>query len=120
VATKFRKHTDLEYDAAFYEAFRGARQACSDYLKNNPGNWFPCGFAWVVFDGRDPAVKFLKKSKGIFGRLAGDAGYPKGWHIWDPADSGTQCMEAKLAGARRFVEVLKGAGIECFADSRMD
>jgi len=115
-----KKLTDLEYQKAFDEAFKAAEVACEEYLQKYPNDWYPCGFAWVVFDGRDPAVKFLKKSEGRYGRRAGDKGYPKGWHIWDPANSPTQVMEAKSAGARAFCQVLAKYGIDAYSDCRMD
>lgn len=115
-----KKLTDAEYQKAFDEAFKAAEVACDAYLKKYPNDWFPCGFAWVVFDGRDPAVKFLKKSEERYGRRTGSKGYPKGWHIWDPANSGTQVMEAKLAGAQAFQYVLLKYGISCHPESRMD
>ena len=110
----------IDYEKAFGEAFNAARRACDEYLAKYPDAWFPCGFAWVEFKGTDPAVKYLKANKDFYGRLAGDKGYPKGWHIWDPSNSGTQCMDAKVAGAEAFCDVLKRYGISCFANSRMD
>lgn len=115
-----KKLSNTDYGLAFDYAFKAARRACDDYLKNHPGEWFPCGFAWVVFDGRDPAVKFLKANAASLGRLAGDKGYPKGWHIWDPADSSTQCMEAKIAGAKAFCDIMAKYGVECHYESRWD
>lgn len=120
MAIKFKKLSDISYQVAFNKAFAAASEACNDYLVRYPNDWFPCGFAWVVFDGRDPAVKWLQKNKDLLGRLAGDKGYPKGWHIWDPSNSGTQCMEAKLAGAQAFVYTLLKYDIECHYESRMD
>lgn len=112
--------TDKQYEEIFERAFKAAAEACDGYLTRYPGQWYPCGFAWVVLGGRDPAVNYLKKNKERYGRLAGDKGYPKGWHIWDPANSGTQCMEAKVEGARAFAKVMQDAGIDCYADCRMD
>jgi hypothetical protein len=99
-------------------AFKAANDACNDYLKKFPDNWFPCGFAWVVLPGRGPITTALKNS--FTGSKRGNKGYPKGWHIWDPACSGTQCMEAKFAGASAFAKVLTDAGYDCYADCRMD
>ena len=120
VENKPKKLSKTDYGIAFDNAFKAARRACDEYEAKHPGEWYPCGFAWVVFDGRDPAVKYLKEDKDHFRRLAGDKGYPKGWHIWNPSNSPTQCMEAKLAGAKEFCRILNGVGIDCYADSRMD
>jgi len=99
-------------------AFDAAASACDAYLKKHPDDWFPCGFAWVVLPGRGPITTALKKN--FNGHKRGNKGYPKGWHIWDPACSGTQCMEAKMAGAVAFAKVLTIAGYDCYADCRMD
>jgi len=99
---------------ALNEAFTAARKACDEYLAKYPNNWFPCGFAWVRFPGRSPAVKALKAMK------EGSKGYPKGYDVWDPAHSSTQCMEAKSAGAQAFARVMNSYGYECYADCRMD
>jgi hypothetical protein len=96
------------------KAFAAAKKACDDYLTKYPDNWFPCGFAWVKFPGRSPAVKALKEMK------VGSKGYPKGYDVWDPARSSTQCMEAKYSGAKAFANVMNDAGYECHADCRMD
>jgi hypothetical protein len=115
-----KKLSKTDYGLAFDYAFKAASKACTEYLTKYPNNWYPCGFAWVIFDGRDPAVKWLKENKATLGRLAGDKGYPKGWHIWDPANSNTQCMDAKVEGTKAFCEILRKYGIECDYDARMD
>lgn len=99
------------------KAFTAARLATDDYLKKYPDQWFPCGFAWVRLDGRSPLIKVLKEN---FSNKSGHKGYPKGWEIWNPSDSGTQCMDAKMAGAEAFAKVLNEAGYDCYADCRMD
>ncbi len=98
-------------------AFQHAEAATDAYLKQHPDDWFPCGFAWVRLPGRSPLVRLLKER---FGDRAGHKGYPKGWEVWNPSGHPTQCMEAKLAGARAFAYVLRNHGFECYADSRMD
>jgi hypothetical protein len=118
--TARKKLSAAEYKAAFADAFEAAAVTADVYLAQHPTEWYPCGFAWVVFDGRDPAVKYLRENRDTLGRLAGDRGFPKGWHIWNPSNSPTQWMDAKLAGARVFCEVLGRYGIECHAESRMD
>ena len=102
---------------AIENAFAAARLATENYLRAHPNDWFPCGFAWVRFDGRSPVVKVLKEK---FPKRHLSKGYPKGIDIWNPSDNGTQCMDAKMAGALAFVEVIKKAGYDCYADGRMD
>jgi len=120
MANNFKKLSKTDYWLVFDHAFKAAERACNEYLAKYPDRWFPCGFAWVVFDGRDPAVKFLKENRDALGRRAGDKGHPKGWHIWDPANSNTQCMGAKVEGAMAFCTVLKKYGIKCSYEYRMD
>ena len=100
------------------EAFAAAEKATDDYLKKYPDNWFPCGFAWVRFEGRSPVVKVLKER--FNGAQAGHKGYPKGWDLWNPSGNSTQCMDAKMAGARAFADRMELAGYKCYADGRMD
>lgn len=99
------------------QAFQEAKKATEAYLMKYPNDWFPCGFAWVHMDGRSPVVRVLKKK---FPKKAGHPGHPKGWDIWNPSDHPTQCMDAKMAGARAFADVLNQAGYKCYADGRMD
>lgn len=112
-----RKQDDFLF-GVLTAAFRAAETATDAYLIEHPDEWYPCGFAWVHFDGRSPAVKVLKSSFNEQRR--GHKAYPKGWDVWNPSGHPTQCMEAKLAGAQAFVQVLKQAGIECYPDCRMD
>jgi hypothetical protein len=109
---------DIDYEKAFREAFAAARAGTEKYLREHPDDWFPCGFAWVHFpNGRDRAVNWLKHH---YGQRAGHKGHPKGWDVWDPSGSSTQCMDAKLAGAEEFARVCASYGIKCYAESRWD
>ena len=99
-------------------AFAEARETTQAYLDKHPDSWYPCGFAWVRLEGRSPVVSVLKESFDENSR--GHKGYPKGWEIWNPSGHGTQCMDAKMAGARVFAERLTNAGYKCYADCRMD
>ena len=116
----FRKRSRTDYGIAFEYAFEAAARATQEYLDKYPNAWYPCGFAWVEFDGRDPAVKFLKEAYANDRERRGDKGYPKGWHIWNPSRNATQCMDAKVEGARAFVKMLAKYGIEAKFDSRWD
>lgn len=72
-----------------------------------------CGFAWVhIPNGRHPFVNECRNRK------IGHKNYHKGWDVW-VRDFG-QSMARKEAYARAFAGVLKEAGIEAYADSRMD
>jgi hypothetical protein len=72
-----------------------------------------CGFAWIHFPkANGPAVKYMK-ANGI-----GRRPYGKGWDI--PVRAFGQSMQRKEAYANAYAKVLNDAGIDCFAQSRMD
>lgn len=71
-----------------------------------------CGFAWVWFAGNTSFGRAMKKAG-----LARSA-YPKGLSVW--ASAFGQSMERKEQYARAYAAVLREAGIEAYAQSRMD
>jgi hypothetical protein len=72
-----------------------------------------CGFAWVHFsDARVPFVRWAKSQK------KGHSGYPKGWDI--SCRDFNQSMQRKEAYCAAFAKVMREAGIDCYAQSRMD
>ena len=99
------------------KAIAAAKAACNEYLEQNPDNWFPCGFAWVVAD-----VKGNTKAGKAFKACGFDKYYYGGLDLWDPAKAGTQVMYAKFAGAQAYAEVVNEALGERVvrADCRMD
>jgi len=107
----------LELKDVLDRAFAAARLATDQYVAAHPDEWYPCGFAWVKLKGNSPVVKALKK---FYPERAGHPGYPSGWEVWNPSGHMTQSMDAKFFGAEAFALVLKDAGYECRAESRMD
>lgn len=97
-------------------ASAAAAEACAAYLSANPNQWYPCGFAWVTIKpARGPYVAYLKSIK------EGSKGYAGGWEIWNPSGNNTQCMDAKMAGARAYAaEVVRLGGPNMYVGSRMD
>ena len=72
-----------------------------------------CGFAWVHIPvARGPLVA-AAKAAGL-----GHKSYRKGYDIWVRGFG--QSMQRKEAYARAYAGVLKAAGFEAYADSRMD
>lgn len=71
-----------------------------------------CGFAWIKFKGNTPFGRWAKKT----GLARPD--YPTGLAI--NVREGNQSMQKKEAYADAFAKVLKDAGIDCYADSRLD
>jgi len=71
-----------------------------------------CGFAWVKMKGNTPFARWAKK-----------AGVARSWStggvvLW--VSEFNQSMARKEAYANAYAKVLKEAGVEAYADSRMD
>lgn len=97
-------------------AFLAASRATQQYLDDNPGDWYPCGFAWVrIRPARGRVVKYLKDHCNA--RVDDFAG---GLIVYNPSGNSTQSMYAKAAGANAFAEVLKNIGIKATAETRID
>lgn len=71
-----------------------------------------CGFAWVVFKGNSAFGRWAKANKRV------GKHYPTGLSYW-VGDYG-QSMAKKEAYARAFARSLNDAGIDAYADSRID
>jgi hypothetical protein len=73
----------------------------------------PCGFAWVVIrPGNCSFARWAKK------HARADKHYYGGVSIWCPL--GTQSMAIKEAYCRAYATVLREAGIDAYAGSRLD
>lgn len=84
------------------EAQDAAKAACAAMIAENPGQWYPCGFSWVLIKpARGKLVAALKHFD--IGRTSEDGGYT----VYNPSGNPTQWMDAKMAGSRAYVEVLK-------------
>lgn len=87
----------------FREAEEAAAKAASQHLISNPGQWYPCGFAWVKI--RPARGRFVSMCKDQdIGRTDSFEG---GYVIYNPSGNSTQWMEAKEVGCSAFVQVLK-------------
>jgi hypothetical protein len=83
-------------------AMQKAAEATQAYLDAHPDNWYPCGFAWVnIKPARGALVKVLK-DRGL-----ARPGTYGGLMVYNPSGNHTQCMDAKEAGARAFVDFMK-------------
>ena len=101
--------------ALLARAFMAADSECRSMIKDNPNEWFPCGFASVVIKpARGPVVAALK-DLGIGGKA-----YGGGYSVWNPSNNPTQWMDAKYQGAIAFAKVLRSAGVDCEPECRMD
>lgn len=107
---------DATYADILNRAMDAAYAATKKYIEDNPGQWYPCGFAWVkIRPARGKFVNFLKAHS-----IGKTDTYEGGYTIWNPSGNNTQSMDAKYAGARAFADVLKDAGIKCTPYSRID
>lgn len=94
---KYQKELD-----AFREAQLAAELATRRHLQENPGQWYPCGFAWVrIRPARGRFVEMCKDQN--VGRTDDFEG---GFVIYNPSENPTQWMDAKEVGARAFKEAL--------------
>lgn len=111
--------------SALYSAARSAGLSAGNAVAVTPmvvvernGYTYPpveggaCGFAWIHFKGNTAWGRWAKK----MGHASAD--YPKGLMIW--VGDFNQSMTRKEAYARAFAAVLREAGIDAHARSRMD
>jgi hypothetical protein len=95
---KYQKELDV-----FREAELAAETATQQMIDENPGTWYPCGFSWVkIRPARGRFVEMCKQQD--VGRTDDFEG---GFQIYNPSHNSTQWMDAKMAGSRAFVAVLK-------------
>lgn len=84
------------------EAQQQAAAAAKKMIDENPEVWYPCGFSWVLIrPARGKLIDALKYFD--IGRTSDEGGYM----IYNPSGNLTQRMDAKMAGSRAYVEVLK-------------
>jgi len=100
--------------AIYTKALEAAKAAEHDYRQQH-GEGFMCGFAWIYFpNGRDKFVNWLKKNN------IGDKHWQKGYEIWNVTKCGSQSIDLKEHSSRVFAAVLREHGIQCMAQSRLD
>ena len=95
---KFQKELDI-----YREAQLAAEMASRRYLEANPGQWYPCGFSWVKI--RPARGRFVEMCKDQDAGRTDD--FEGGFQIYNPSGNPTQSMDAKMAGSRAFVAVMK-------------
>jgi hypothetical protein len=112
-----------DFTALYGAAKVAALAATADFIKSMearyPGSHYDhhdaCGFAWVeVPDGRSPFAKWAKKHGGA------KKHWTKGVYFWNPGEYAGQSISGDEAGAVAFAKVLKEAGIDAHAASRLD
>lgn len=103
-------------DFAIDRAVEAAQKAAKDYLEKH-GDGYPCGFAWAV----------VKPNRGKLAQRLCERGLARPHHngglqVYNPSGNHTQNMDAKEAGARAWVDVMKAAypDYKIWMESRMD
>lgn len=100
------------------EAIQAAHDAVAKHRAQHPNGFFGCGFAWVTSyeKGNTKVGKSFVKHGGF------SKSYDGGYKLWDPANTGSQCIVEKEEGARAYVDTVKKhlPGIKLFANSRLD
>lgn len=97
----------------------------SPFDDNSPvkNSWYvadgACGFAWVNVKCKGEGLKFINalKKLGKLDRWRKDS-YYGGYTFW--VREGNQSIAKKEAFANAFADVLREAGINCYANSRLD
>jgi hypothetical protein len=107
---------NIDMNVVIENARVAANEATNRYLSENGENPMGCGFAWVDVKvrGNTKVGKFLK-TVGFKKPYVGT-----GLSLWNPSASFTQDMDAKVAGARAFADVLNAAGIPASVGCRLD
>lgn len=88
--------------AVLQEAQTAAAEAAKKMISENPNVWYPCGFSWVIIK---PARGKLIEAMKHFD--IGDTSFEGGYRVYNPSGNYTQWMDAKMAGSRAYVEVLR-------------
>lgn len=84
------------------EAGEAAAAATMAMIDAHPEQWYPCGFSWVIIKpARGKLVDALKHFD------LGHTSEEGGFQVYNPSKNSTQWMDAKMAGSRAYVEVLK-------------
>ena len=96
-------------------AKRKAERAVENYLETHGESPINCGFAWVKVSGaRGNKAKDLKEM-GFEKPYTGT-----GLTLWNPSESATQDMSAKMAGAEVYAKYLRSHGFDAKALCRLD
>lgn len=101
------------------DAMLAARKAAFSYYNHelNSIDQPMCGFAWVVVRG---VRSNSKVGKALLANGFRRSSYEGGLVLWNPANLPVQNMDVKMSGAKAYAKVLKLAGLEAEAASRLD
>ena len=99
------------------EAIQAAHSAVANFRNKYPNQFFGCGFAWVTCYEKGNTK--LGKS---FIKHGFSKSYDGGYKLWDPANTGSQCIMEKEEGARAYVDTVRKylPEVKLYANSRLD
>jgi len=99
------------------EAVQAAKDAVSAHRQKHPNGFFGCGFAWVSVYERGNT-----KMGKSFIKQGFTKSYDGGYKLWDPANTGGQCIVEKEMGAEAYVNTVKKylPEVKLYANSRLD
>lgn len=99
------------------QAKQAAEAASTAMYQKMGGDRFACGFAWVdVYVSRTNS----KEAKELIAAGFRKDYKPKCLSMWNPGGLGVQNIDIKEAGAEAMADVLRNAGLNAYAGSRLD
>ena len=105
-------------EATVNQAVSEATRKTKSYIVDHGEGW-TCGFTWVDIYGVRANSKL---GKALIANGFRKDSYAKSLKFWSPDKTTTQSVDAKEAGARAFVNVIKNSfpEIRVYAGSRLD
>jgi len=99
------------------EAIQAAQDAVQAHRAKHGNNFFGCGFAWVTC-----YEKGNTKMGKSFIKQGFTKSYDGGYKLWDPANTGGQCIVEKEAGAEAYCATVRKylPEVKLYANSRLD
>lgn len=100
-----------------------AKKAATEFFneKLDGVDQYSCGFAWVTIYGvNGKKIRRNSKLSQAFARAGVDRDWRNNLQIWNPSRLPVQNVDTLLAGAEAAAKVLRDAGFEAYAGSRLD
>lgn len=114
---------EVTLDDVVAQAVQEAKNAAADYFENQLGgvDQYACGFAWVNIWGYEgKKIRANSKMGKALQALGFRKNYDGAFQMWNPSKFPCQNVDTLEAGAYAAARVLKSAGFEAYAGSRLD
>ncbi len=109
------KHRVADFEKLLNDAADVGYTAANNFLFAHPNYRGPCGFAWVVVKPANCGfAKWLTETGNATKNYDGGVRISAGRFLT------TQCIDTKEKFAYAMAKVIADAGLNCYADSRMD